>query len=179
MAVISKIFLKKVANNFSIVLHLHFHYVTSGNMHLIHLTYLIEVASHGHFKNETVVELIALAQNSVGSSDSSISIQITQSIDHIELQDKQVDEVEYETYAIILSLDSVIMTIPGIRYVYGGMILGEIGDVTRFSSLCKILAFSGLDPAVCLGLTFLNWSLLSNIVFILKPCQKDKYLLSF
>ena len=28
------------------------------------------------------------------------------------------------------------------------MILGEIGDVTRFSSPSKLLAFSGLDPSV-------------------------------
>ena len=29
--------------------------------------------------------------------------------------------------------DSVIMTIPGIGYINGGMILGEIGDIHRFS----------------------------------------------
>ena len=50
--------------------------------------------------------------------------------------------------AIMRSLDSVIMTIPGIGYINGGMILGEIGDITRFSSPAKLLAFSGLDPAV-------------------------------
>ena len=30
--------------------------------------------------------------------------------------------------------DSVIMTIPGIGYINGGMILGEIGDIHRFSN---------------------------------------------
>lgn len=49
---------------------------------------------------------------------------------------------------IMLSLDSVIMTIPGIGYINGGMILGEIGDITRFSHPCKLLAFAGLEPAV-------------------------------
>lgn len=44
--------------------------------------------------------------------------------------------------------DSVIMTIPGIGYINGGMILGEIGNIHRFSSHGKLLAFAGLDPSV-------------------------------
>lgn len=50
---------------------------------------------------------------------------------------------------IVTLLDSVIMTIPDIGFIInGGMILGEIGDITHFSTLSKVLAFSGLDPAV-------------------------------
>ena len=49
---------------------------------------------------------------------------------------------------IVTSLHSVIMTIPGIGAVNGGMILGEIGDVHRFSEPKKLLAFAGLDPSV-------------------------------
>ena len=44
--------------------------------------------------------------------------------------------------------DSVIMTIPGIGYFNSGMILCEIGDIHRFSTLKKLLAFAGLDPSV-------------------------------
>jgi len=44
--------------------------------------------------------------------------------------------------------DSVIITIPGIGYINGGMILGEIGDIHRFSSSGKLLAFASLDPSV-------------------------------
>ena len=44
--------------------------------------------------------------------------------------------------------NSVIMTIPGIGYINGGMILGEIGNIYRFSDAHKLLAFSGLDPSV-------------------------------
>ena len=44
--------------------------------------------------------------------------------------------------------DSVIMTIPGIGYINDGMILGEIGDIHRFSSPSKLLAFAGLVPSV-------------------------------
>ena len=49
---------------------------------------------------------------------------------------------------IVSSLDSVIMTIPDLGYINGGMILGEIGDIHRFSSASKLLAFAGLAPSV-------------------------------
>ena len=42
----------------------------------------------------------------------------------------------------------VIMSIPGIGAVNGGMILGEIGDISRFPSPKQLLAFAGLDPSV-------------------------------
>ena len=49
---------------------------------------------------------------------------------------------------IVKALGSVIMTIPGIRYVEAGMILGEIGDIHRFPDCSKLLAFAGLDPII-------------------------------
>lgn len=49
---------------------------------------------------------------------------------------------------IVKSLDSVIMTIPGIGYINGGMILGEISDITRFTNPSKLLSFAGLYPSV-------------------------------
>ena len=60
----------------------------------------------------------------------------------------QLDKVETEITEIMKYNDSVIMTIPGIGYINGGMILGEIGDIHRFSSPSKLLAYAGLDPSV-------------------------------
>ena len=115
---------------------------------MTHLAHLLESASHGHFKKDTAQALRVLAQKSVGSSDKSISIQITQTIELIELLDRQVHATEAEICTIIDSLDSVIKTIPGISYLEAGMILGEIGDIHRFSTPSKLLAFAGLDPSV-------------------------------
>ena len=119
-----------------------------ASMHLTHLKNLLVSNSHGHFKKETALELRVLAQKSVGTADRSLSIQITQSIAQIELLDSQIDTVESEMKDIVTSLDSVIMTIPGIGPINGGMILGEIGDINRFSKPRKLLAFAGLDPSV-------------------------------
>ena len=117
-------------------------------MHMTHLSHLLTAASHGHFKKEQAKELRVLAQKSVGASDSALSIQITHTISQIELLDSQLNHVEAEMIEIMKFNDSVIMTIPGIGYINGGMILGEIGDIHRFSSPSKLLAFAGLDPPV-------------------------------
>lgn len=45
-------------------------------------------------------------------------------------------------------LNSPILTIPGIGYTLGAMILSEISDIKKFSNSSKLLAFAGLDPVV-------------------------------
>ena len=119
-----------------------------ASMHLTHLAHLLECASHGHFKKETASQLRVLARKSVGSPDSALSIQVVHTIEQIELLDSQIDHVEAEMTDIMKYLDSVIMTIPGIGYINGGMILGEIGDIRRFPGPKQLLAFAGLDPSV-------------------------------
>lgn len=119
-----------------------------ASMHLTHLAALLTKTSHGHFKKEQAVELRVLARKSVGQSDQALSIQVTSVIAQIELLDEQIARVEAEMTEIMRFHDSVIMTIPGIGYLNGGMILGEIGDIHRFSTPKKLLAFAGLDPSV-------------------------------
>ena len=119
-----------------------------ASVHMTHLAHLLEVASHGHFGKEKARELRVLAQKSVGVNDSSLSIQITHTIEQIELLDSQLFHTELEMANLVTCLHSVIMTIPGIGFINGGMILGEIGDIHRFSEPKKLLAFAGLDPSV-------------------------------
>jgi transposase len=119
-----------------------------ASMHMTHLAHLLKVNSHGHFDKKMAQQLRVLAQKSVGVSDSSLSIQVTHTIQQIELLDSQLERVEAEMTEIMKFNDSVIMTIPGIGYINGGMILGEIGDIHRFSSPNKLLAYAGLDPSV-------------------------------
>ena len=121
---------------------------TVASMHMTHLAHLLKVTSHGHFDKEKAQQLRVLAQKSVGASDSALSIQITHTIAQIELLNDQLDKIETEMTEIMKYNDSVIMTIPGIGYINGGMILGEIGDIHRFSSPNKLLAYAGLDPSV-------------------------------
>lgn len=45
-------------------------------------------------------------------------------------------------------LDTKILTIPGIGYTTAGLILGEIGDISRFKNAEHLVSFSGLDLEV-------------------------------
>ncbi len=119
-----------------------------SSMHLTHLATLPKVSSHGHFTKKQAKELRVLAQKSVGANDSTLSIQITHSIAQIELLDSQLERVEAEMTDIMKFHDSGITTISGIGYINRGMILGEIGDIHRFSNPGKLLAFVGLAPSV-------------------------------
>ena len=78
-----------------------------------------------------------------------ISIQIAQTIQQIELLEQQIDEIEKVIKDTMCELDSVIMSIPGIGAIDGATILGEIGNIDRFASSAKLLAYAGLDPTVC------------------------------
>ncbi|MEO2656901.1 transposase [Enterocloster clostridioformis] len=62
--------------------------------------------------------------------------------------DSQLFHTELGMANLVTCLHSVIMTIPGIGTTNGGMILGEIGDIHRFPTPGKLLAFAGLDPSV-------------------------------
>ena len=44
--------------------------------------------------------------------------------------------------------NQVITTIPGIGNILGAIIISEIGDISRFDSASKLVAFAGLDVSV-------------------------------
>lgn len=112
------------------------------------LANLLYKASKGHFGLEKAQKLKELAKSSIGVNNSSLSIQIKHSLKQTELLDEQIKEIDSKIKEIMDELDSVILTIPGISYTLGSIILSEIGNIERFSSPCKLLAFAGLDPSV-------------------------------
>ena len=117
-------------------------------LHLTKLSNLLSKASRGRFGKEDARSLKSLAASSVGVKNTYISIQITQTIAQIELIESQLGELEQIIGQAMDELDSVIMTVPGIGKLNGAMILGEIGDIHRFSHPSKLLAYAGLDPVV-------------------------------
>ncbi len=119
-----------------------------ASMYMTHLVRLLKTNSHGHFDKETTHQLRVLAKKSVCASESALSIQKTHTIAQIELLDSQLDRVELVITKIMKYNDSVIITILGIGYINGGMILGEIVDVHRFSIPDNPLAYAGPDPFV-------------------------------
>ena len=119
-----------------------------AKMHLTRLTNLLSKSSRGHFNQSNAVRLKELASQSVGIKNSTLSLQIFQSIQQIEMYTAQLAEVESSIQDIMDKIDSVIKTVPGIGSLNGAMIIGEIGDINRFEKTCQLLAYAGLDPSV-------------------------------
>ena len=109
---------------------------------------LLSKVSHGRFGKDTAEAQKSLALSSVGVKNPYISIQIAQTIAQIELLEQQIKDLNSAIEEAMESLNSVLMTVPGIGAVNAACILGEIGDIKRFSKPCKLLAYAGLDPTV-------------------------------
>ena len=69
-------------------------------------------------------------------------------MEHIRFSEQQIAALDERIAALYSSFDTYLSTIPGVGPVLGATILSEIGDITRFSSADKLLAYAGLDPSV-------------------------------
>lgn len=118
------------------------------SLHLTYLSNLLHKASRGRYTKEDAIRLRELAKISIGTDSPALALQIRQAVSQIELFSAQLEQVESEISSIMNSLASPIMTIPGIGHLNGAMILSCIGNIQRFSSSAKLLAYAGLDPAV-------------------------------
>lgn len=118
------------------------------SLHLTYLSNLLRKASRGKYTKEDALRLRELAKHSIGTDNPTLALQIQQAVSQIELFSSQLEQVDAEISNIMETLHSPIMTIPGIGCLNGAMILSCIGNIQRFSSPSKLLAYAGLDPAV-------------------------------
>ena len=118
-----------------------------ASCHLTHLTNLISTASKGHYDRSKAIELRNAARRSIGSAMPAKSLELQHTIRLIRELDAEISEIETALKQIIDQIASPILTIPGISYRMGAMILAEIGDFSRFDSPDKILAYAGLSPS--------------------------------
>ena len=118
-----------------------------ASAHLTRLSNLLETASKGHYHKDTATTLRDAARTSIGSSMSAKSLELKHTIKLIRELDSEIEEIENEIKIIMDEINSPILSIPGINYRMGAMIIAEIGDFSRFDSPDKILAYAGLSPS--------------------------------
>lgn len=118
-----------------------------ASAHLTHLTHLLQNASKGHYSRDKAVMLRDAARNSIGSNMPAKSLELQHTIRRIQVLNSEVNEIENTIKAMMDEINSPILSIPGISYRMGAMIVAEIGDFSRFSSADKILAYAGLSPS--------------------------------
>ncbi len=69
-------------------------------------------------------------------------------VQQYELLKQQVKRIERRIETQIKKTNTHLLTIPGIGMLTAGAILGELGNLSRFTSIDQLTAFAGLDPSV-------------------------------
>lgn len=118
-----------------------------ASAHLTRLTNLLYSASKGHYNRDTAVRLREAARNSVGCYMPAKTLELKHTIKLIGELNTEIKEIDIEIKRILDKIDSPILSIPGIGYSLGAMIISEVGDFNNFSTPDKILAFAGLSPS--------------------------------
>jgi transposase len=143
--------------------------------HLTKLTNILNKASKGKYGKDKAILIKECANNSIGTSTRSLDFELQQTIRLIQSVQTEIDALDAQIKSVMLEIDSPILSIPGISYTLGAIILAEIGDIQRFENPAKLLAFAGLDPStyqsgkyiathtpmVKRGSTYLRWAILT------------------
>lgn len=118
-----------------------------ANAHLTRLTNLLKDNSKGRYSKDKALEIRKVASNSIGTSSDASSFELVQTIDMINFYSSKIYELDAKIEDIMIELNSPILSIPGISYNLGSIILAEIVDINRFDTPAQLQAFAGLDPA--------------------------------
>ena len=104
--------------------------------------------SKGAFSLVKFNELRTLAKNSIGVSfieTETIIIQLIKELRNIQERNNELDQ---RLEPLIDETAPNLLTVPGIGYRLAGLLIGEIGDASQFSTADKIVKFAGLDVRV-------------------------------
>jgi transposase len=109
---------------------------------------LIRKSSKGHHGVREAQMLKDLNSSSIGIDSSALSFSIKQTIKRIIMLEDQVHHIEKEIAHHIDESHTTLLSVPGVGYTTGAIILAEIGDIHRFKTDDQLLAYAGLDPSV-------------------------------
>jgi transposase len=109
---------------------------------------LICKSSQGHHGMREAQMIKELASSSIGIDSSALSFSIKQTIERILMIKDQVYDIEHEIIHHVDDSKTTLLSVPGVGYTTGAIILAEIGDIHRFKTDDQLLAYAGLDPSV-------------------------------
>lgn len=162
-----------------------------ASAHLTKLTNVLAKNSKGKYGRNKAITIKETAAKSIGSGSRALSFELLQTLSFLDFYSSEIKCLEVEIKNIMDEIHSPILTIPGISYGLGSVILAEIGDINNFESPSKLLAFAGLEPStyesgkfvatgmkmVKRGSPYLRWALLeaARLVAMRDPTFKDYY----
>lgn len=115
---------------------------------LTRLTNLLHKASRGRFNREDSEKIREAARNSIGSQNPAQCFELQKTIEFILSISQQIDDVENEIKKYVSEEELPICSIPGMSVMAAAVIAGEIGDIDRFETPDKLIAFAGLSPTI-------------------------------
>lgn len=162
-----------------------------ASCHLTKLTHLLSESSHGRYGRDKALQIRNMAKTSIGLNSPSLAFELQQTILLVQSLQDQILVLDRKIKDAVTSLDSPLMSVPGISYKLAATILTEIADINRFGDPAKLLAFAGLEPSmhqsgrytagntpmVKRGSTYLRWALLNaaRLVVMRDPTFSDYY----
>ena len=87
-----------------------------ASAHLTRLSNLLAEASNGHYDKNVAITFREVARASIGSNMPAKSLELKHTIKLIRELDSEIDEIEGEIKAIMDTINSPILSIPGISY---------------------------------------------------------------
>lgn len=112
----------------------------------------VQVDAHGHrLQLGKVRQVYELAPHSVGVSEGLDALQfgVTTSLERLALLEQQQDqEREVMTEALLrLPEAAYVLSVPGIGLVSAALLLGEIGDPSRYRNAQQLVKLAGIQPS--------------------------------
>ena len=147
-----------------------------SNAHLTKLTNVLAENSKGKYGRNKAIQIRELAKSSIGFDNRATGFELQQTIRIIKNLQAEIDLLDKEIKSTMLELNSPILSVPGIGFILGAIIISEIGNIENFDNPNKLLAFAGLEPStyesgqfvasktpmVKRGSTYLRWALLQS-----------------
>jgi transposase len=117
---------------------------------LAELSQLLKETSRGRFGTAKASSIQDAARQSIGVGflTNAIHIEMRCLLDQLDLLQEQIQLIDQSIADLMDQIPQFITTIPGVGPVTGAAILGEIGDVHRFESSAKLVAYAGIDATV-------------------------------
>lgn len=111
--------------------------------------HLSSINSLLHAKCKTTAkEIIEAAKSSIGNDNDYLSFSLIQAINTLNFIQSKLDAYDNKIKEYVDMLDTKITSIPGVGYTTAGIILGEIGDISRFKNSEHLVSYAGLDIEV-------------------------------
>ncbi len=151
----------------------------------------IRKVSHGRFTYAKFAKLKELAKSTVGFHDENTDLLISTYVSIYNELSNKIDPLDKQISTIIKELNPRMLSIPGIGQISAAVILSEYGEISKFSSPNKMLAFAGLEPSIIESGTLqsngkmvkhgsghLRYAIMNIAMTILRysPCFYDYYL---